>query len=210
MLVSLTVTSAVPVVTTDSAALVFQYAVGADVTSDIVGGAAPVPAAPVVPPRPVAPPAPVPMLPPSPLVPASPPAPAVPVGDSSVQLPSMQIWVGAQPIVQLPQWFPSDATHEPLQSISPAMHWHWPAWQIWAVAQGIPQPPQLAPSADVSTHAVPHSVWPGEQTLPAVPAVACDPPVPSVPPSVEPEQAATIIRRARTGPLMDARPNFIG
>jgi len=34
VLVSLTVTSAVPVVTTDSAALVFQYAVGADVTHD--------------------------------------------------------------------------------------------------------------------------------------------------------------------------------
>jgi hypothetical protein len=45
---------------------------------------------------------------------------------SVAQVPLLQTWVASQMFVQVPQWFASDGTQEPLQSISPPWHWHWP------------------------------------------------------------------------------------
>ena len=38
----------------------------------------------------------------------------------------LQTWPVEQVIVQLPQWFASDATQRPLHSSMPDAHMHWP------------------------------------------------------------------------------------
>ena len=110
--------------------------------------------------------------------------------------------------MQLPQWVASDATQEPLQSSSPAWHWHWLAWQMCAAQQGMPQPPQLSGSDAVFTHCAPQAVWPeGQLTVPPVP-VAPLPAVPGVPVVDGLEQAAAKMtkQRPRRG---ETRPVFI-
>jgi hypothetical protein len=98
----------------------------------------------------------------------------------AMQEPLLQTWPVWQVVAQLPQCVASDATHEPLQSMSPAWHWHAPFWQTWPVEQGMPQPPQLVGFDEVSMQSVPQAVCVPEQGLPPVPGF---PPVPVVPPS---------------------------
>jgi hypothetical protein len=130
----LTVTFAVPLVTVVIVALVFQYAFGADVITFAMAGAVPplpvVPAAPVVPPRP-----PVPVVPAPPVVP---PRPALPVVPAAPVVPALPV-APAVPVVLSTQALPE---------------------QCWVDVHACAQLPQFASLAVVSTHAVPHIVWP--------------------------------------------------
>ena len=44
--------------------------------------------------------------------------------------PLLQTSLAWHALVQLPQWVASEATQDPLQSRSPAPHWHWLLWQV--------------------------------------------------------------------------------
>jgi len=116
-----------------------------------------------------------------------------PLSQLEVQAPLLHTWPDWQTIEQLPQCVASDATQDPLQSISPDWHWHAPLWQTWPVEQGIPQPPQLVGSDEVSMQSVPQAVCVPEQALPPVPGF---PPVPVVPPTPF-EQASARSARPR-------------
>ncbi len=103
-----------------------------------------------------------------------------PIPHSVVHVPLLQTWPDWQVFEQLPQCVASDATQEPLQSISPDWHWHDPPWQTCVLEQGMPQAPQFMGSDEVSMQSVPQAVCAPGQVLPPVPGL---PPVPVVPPS---------------------------
>jgi hypothetical protein len=189
---SLTVTFALPLATTVSVPLVFQYAFAAEViTFGAAGVEPPAPPLPVVPPLP-----PVPVVVPStqlllahrwfaaqacPQVPQfasllvvstqAVPHTTCPPVQLALQVLLLQTWLAGHVVVQLPQWVASDATQEPLQSSWPGRHWHWLFWQVRPPLQGMPQAPQLVESDAVSTHSEPHSACPEAQPLfPPAPA----------------------------------------
>ena len=110
---------------------------------------------------------------------------------SVAHVPLRHTSVAWQMFVHVPQWFASDGTQEPLQSISPPWHWHWPLWQICPVEHGMPQPPQLFLSAVVFTHAEPQSVCPPAHTMPDPPEPVV-PAVPVMPLGTEPAQLASV------------------
>jgi hypothetical protein len=79
-----------------------------------------------------------------------------------------------QTVVQLPQWFASEVTHEDPHSI-PDEQVHFPAWQLCPDWQTVPQEPQFRLSVWTAAQFPPHSSWPELQVVVVVAGLAQPP-----------------------------------